>query len=73
MVITGYVRSPDCFRLVDVIQFWRTDDCCRHYRSLDYSGLSVRCTARTGHSAELSHRATKVRGATQVKGSSHGL
>lgn len=38
-----------------------------------FSELSDRCTARTGHSAELSHRATKVRGATQVKGIFHVL
>ena len=38
-----------------------------------FHGQSDRCTARTGHSAELSHRTTKVRGATQVKGGSHGL
>ena len=38
-----------------------------------FHGPSGRCTALTGHSAELSHRgATKVRGAMQVKGSSHG-
>lgn len=34
---------------------------------------SVRCTARTDHSAELLHRTTKVRGAMQFKGSSHRL
>lgn len=38
-----------------------------------FRGPSGRCTAWTGHSAEHSHRTTKVRGATQAKGSSHGL
>ena len=36
-----------------------------------FRGPSDRCTARAGHSAELSHRTTKVGG--EVKGSSHRL
>lgn len=40
---------------------------------LAFRGPSDRCTARTGHSAELSRRTTKVRGVTEVKGSSHRL
>jgi hypothetical protein len=30
-------KSVDYFRLAAVIQFWRTDDRCRHYRSSDFS------------------------------------
>lgn len=39
----------------------------------DSRGPSDRCTVRNGHSAELSHRTTKILGVTQVKGGSHGL
>lgn len=64
LLLGGLCSATDRNRLVAVIQFWRTDDCCRHYRSLDFSELSDRCTARTSHSTELSHRVTKVRSST---------
>ena len=42
-------------------------------RSSASSNLNVSSAVRTCHSAELSHKTTKVHGATQVTGSSYGM